>query len=83
MVPEARSKFGAPMFETEVVVKKMYCIEESTCDIFGLFGAPMVTRSQGNCDPLAPLVTPLHMAISHCCQARNQGGDRRRNPLKY
>jgi len=30
------------MFETEVVVKKICCIEESTCDIFGLFGAPRI-----------------------------------------
>ena len=44
------------------------------------FGAPMATRRLGNC---ASLVTPLHMAISHCCQARNQGGQRRRNPLKF
>jgi len=42
MAPGARSKFDAPMFETEVEVfwKQMYCIEESTCDIVGLFGSP-------------------------------------------
>jgi len=31
MAPGARSKFGAPVFETEVFRKQMYCIEESTC----------------------------------------------------
>jgi len=38
------------MFELEVFRKQIYCIEESTCDIFGGFRRP------GNC---APLVTPL------------------------
>jgi len=40
MVPGARSKFGAPMFETEVFRKQMYCIEEIICDIVGTFVAP-------------------------------------------
>jgi len=42
------------------------CTEERTCDIVGdfqqprqSFGAPVVTRSPGNCAPLLPLVTPL------------------------
>ena len=59
MAPGARSKSGAPMFETEVFRKHMYCIEESTCDIVGTFrrpsqwfGAPIVTRRPGNCAPL-------------------------------
>jgi len=33
MAPGARSKFGASMFETEVLPKLMHCIDESTCDI--------------------------------------------------
>jgi len=37
MAPEARSKFGTPMFEPKVFQKQMYCIEESTCDIVGTF----------------------------------------------
>jgi len=37
MAPGARSKFGAPIFETEVFRKQMYCIEESTCNIVGTF----------------------------------------------
>jgi len=40
MTPEARRKFGAPMFKPEVLRKQMCCIEESTCDIVGIFGAP-------------------------------------------
>jgi len=32
MAPEARSKFGAPVFEFEVSRKQMCSIEESTCD---------------------------------------------------
>jgi len=27
------SKFGAPMFEHELLRKQIYCIEENTCDI--------------------------------------------------
>jgi len=38
------------MFEPELLRKQIHCIEESTCDIFGIF------RRLGNC---APLVTPL------------------------
>jgi len=72
MAPGARSKFGAPMFETEVFRKQMYCIEECTCDIVGTFwlprshsAPPAVTwrphsdSAPGNCVPLTPLVTPL------------------------
>jgi len=33
MAPGARSEFGAPMFELEVFLNSMYCIEESTGDI--------------------------------------------------
>jgi len=46
MAPRARSKFGAPIFEFEVVRKQMYCVEER----------------KGNCAPLDPLVTPLILA---------------------
>jgi len=42
----AKSKFGAPMFEAEVVRKQMCCIAESTCDNFGTFRRP--------CSDLAP-----------------------------
>jgi len=37
MAPRAQSKFGAPMFETEVFRKQMYSSEESTCDIVWTF----------------------------------------------
>jgi len=66
MAPGARSRFGAPIFETEVFRKQMRCIEESICDILGTFrrstqsfSTPIVIRRPGNCDPLTPLVTPL------------------------
>jgi len=62
--PRARSKFVAPMFEPEVFLKQVYCIEESTCDIVGTFrrpeqsfGAPIVIVSRGMGPPF-PLVTP-------------------------
>jgi len=40
MVPGARSKFGAPMFKSELFRKQIYCrpIAESTYDIVGIFG---------------------------------------------
>jgi len=62
MAPGARSEFGAPMFELpEVFRKKMYCIEESTCDICEAFWRPLhsfgdsaVIRRPGNCAPFVP-----------------------------
>ena len=36
----ARSKFGGPVFETQVFQKQMCCIEESTCDVVGIFRVP-------------------------------------------
>jgi len=70
--PEARNKFGAPMFEPEVFRKQMYCIEESTCDIVGTFrrhsqsfGAPIVIwrpRACGACAP--PRYVPAKETIS-------------------
>ena len=67
-VPGARSKFGAPMFEPEVLRKQMYYVEESTCDNVGTcrcpsqsFGTPTVIWRPGNCDPSLHCSTPdLH-----------------------
>jgi len=50
---------GAPMFKTEVFREQM--LEKILVTLLGLFGAPIVTRRQGNC---APLVTPLIAASS-------------------
>jgi len=65
MAPGASSKFGAPMFETEVFRKHMYCIEGSTCDIVRTFrrlpqwfGAPIVIRCPGNCASFPPSLQP-------------------------
>jgi len=73
MVPGARSKFGAPVFEFEVFWKQMYCIEESTCHIAGTFrrppqcfSAPIVIRRPENCDLLFPLLTPLGTNLLSC-----------------
>ena len=70
MAPGARRKFGTPIFEPEDLRKQMYCIEEGTCDIVGIFWrprnhsgppqsfrAPRVIRRPGNCAPL-----PFHYA---------------------
>jgi len=67
MAAEAKSKFGAPMFEPEVIRKHMHCIEESTCDIVVTFRRPpqsfAAPRSdsvaEGLCPLCPPFVTPL------------------------
>ena len=72
MVPGARSKFGTPMFEPDVIRKQMHCIEESACDIVGtfwrprndsapiaVFQRPRVIRRPWNCAHSTSLVTPL------------------------
>ena len=51
MAPGARSKFGAPMFESEFFWEQIYCIEESVCGIVGTFRRPIVARLPGNCAP--------------------------------
>ena len=40
MVPGAKSKFGALMFEPEDFRKQIHCIEESTYNIFWTFQRP-------------------------------------------
>jgi len=56
MAPGERSKFDAPMIETDVFQKQMYCMKKVPVTLLGLFGAPIMTRRPGNC---APLVVPL------------------------
>jgi len=53
MASGARGKSGAPMFETVVFQKQMYCIEESTCDIAGIFRLPLQLFG-APCSDLAP-----------------------------
>ena len=60
MATGASSKFGAPIFETEVFRKQMYCIEESICGIVWSFRRPLqrfvapVVIRPGELCPLAP-----------------------------
>ena len=42
-----------PMFEFEVFRNQIYCIEESTLILLGLFGAPIVIGHPENCAPLS------------------------------
>ena len=63
LAPGARTKFGAPIFESEVLWKQIYCIEGSICEIVGnfrrpirrshseLFGAPLVISVLGKLLP--------------------------------
>jgi len=66
MAPGARSMFGAPCSNLRSFWKQMHCIQESTCDIVGIFrrppqsfGAPIVIRHPGNCALLPPSLRPL------------------------
>jgi len=59
------------MFEPEVFRKQMCCVEGSTCDIVGLFGAlrsdlapPAVIQSPGIFPPCHTLFTPLVQPLS-------------------
>jgi len=64
MVPGARSKFGAPTFEPELFLKKMYCTEVLVT-LLGFFGAPqsfgalIVIWLPGNFVPCPPSLRPL------------------------
>jgi len=53
MTPGSRSKFGDLMLDLEVFRKQMCCIEGSTCDVVGIFGAQEIA---------AHLATTLVMA---------------------
>jgi len=80
MAPGARCKFGAPIFEPEIFRKQMYCIEECTCDIVGIFWRPAIIRRPRSISappewfgareivPLALVVTPLSAARRYAPQ---------------
>jgi len=54
MAPGARSKFGAPIFEPEVLRKQMYCIKGSTCDNVETFRRPRSDSASGESSPFVP-----------------------------
>jgi len=54
MASGARTKFGAPVFEPEVLSKQICCIEGSICDIVGNFRCPIVISVPVNYSPFAP-----------------------------
>jgi len=52
MAPGAKSKFGATMVELDLFRKQIYCFEESTCDIVGLFSVSRNNSAPGElCTP--------------------------------
>ena len=65
MAAGTRCKFGAPIFEPEVFRKQMYCIEESACDIVGIFWRPRSISALPEwvvapvIAPPCPFITPL------------------------
>ena len=66
MAPGARSKFGATVFEPEVLRKQMYCTKVLVT-FLGLFGTPqsfdalIVIWRPGNCGPRPPSLRPWLM----------------------
>ena len=55
MAPGARNKFGAPVFESKVFRKQLYCIEESICGIPRSFRRPHSDSLPGElCSPCLP-----------------------------
>ena len=54
MTSGARRKFDALVFEPKVFRKQMYCIEESTIEIVGLYGAPNWFDARDVVSPLSP-----------------------------
>jgi len=66
MAPGARSKFGAPILEPEVFRKEIYCIEQSTCEIFGTFRRPHNDPALGELYPLTPRRYAYHLELGAC-----------------
>jgi len=64
--PGQEASFGAPMFEPEV----LYGIEESTCDIFGTFGAPRSRSAPKKRAP--PHYNPVHHILQYVKAGRRQ-----------
>jgi len=61
MAPGARSKFGAPVFESEVFRKQMYCIKVLVT-LLGFFGALIVIGRPGNHAPYPRRYAPGYRA---------------------
>jgi len=62
MGPWARSKFGAPIFESEVFRNQLCSIEKSTVTLSGFFVTHYSDSAPGELYlPLPPVVTPLSM----------------------
>jgi len=72
----ARRKFGAPVFELEVFMKQMSCIEESACDIVRTFGASCSHSAPHSDSGLGELFSP-------CPSRHAPDADALRSSFKY
>ena len=52
----------------------MYCVEESACDIVGIFRRPPAIRRPGHCGPLV-------LSLRHAPELRRRGRKKRCSPL--
>jgi len=68
MAPEARNKFGAPKFESELFRNQIYYIAESTFDIVGVFGAPRSDLAPEELCP--PHYAPGWETVTKTCNCR-------------
>jgi len=60
------------MFEPEIFRNRMYCIEESTCDIVGTFRRPRSHSAPGKlCPPCPPSLRPC-AGLKMCLNIRNR-----------
>jgi len=72
MAPGAKNNFDAPMLQPDVFGSKCTVMKKVLVRFVGTFrrplqsfGSSIVTRHQGNCAPLPPIVA----ALLTCCQA--------------
>jgi len=61
MAPGPRNKFGAPIFEPEVVCT---ALKKALVTLLELFGAPVVIRHPGNCTPCHRRYDPGYLNLT-------------------
>jgi len=66
MVPGARNKFGAPMFEPKVFWGKCAIVKKVLATLLGLVGSPSDLEPKALCTICLPFVTPLNCLQDNC-----------------
>jgi len=77
-------KFDASMFEPEIFLKEIYCIEESTCDIVGIFRRPSSDSASGDGALLVPpRYAPAHTSKHSNMESRDSTQAKRAEKLRF